>query len=131
MELLTQELIDQHEAFKMKGLQLSDDDLFNRIWLQDLMLTKASNMKAKYLEDKLVIDKDKALRTLELKNEKDEDWKKPTERWIEAMIKKEFHEKDLNQLVAKATYELLLQKASTITEFVNVVKMNKKASFSM
>lgn len=126
-----QEYLDQHEAFKKKWLQLIDEDLFNWLWLQDIMITEASNMKSLYYEQKLEIDRDKALRTLELKAEKDENWKAYTEKWIEAIIKKEFFEKDLDQNVLKATYELLMQKASTIVEFINIVKMNKKSNFSI
>lgn len=130
-KLLIEELLNEHENYKKKWLQLSDDDLFNWIGLQDLMITKASNLKSEYLEKKLQIDKDKAMRVLELKTEKDDDWKKVTEKWIEAIIKKEFFERDLDISTSKTICELLIQKAGVITEFVNIVKMNKKANFSM
>lgn len=126
-----QAYLDQHEAFKKKWLQLIDEDLFNWLGLQDIMMTEASNLKSMYYEQKLEIDRDKALRTLELKAEKDENWKWYTEKWIEALIKKEFFEKDLEQNVLKTTYELLIQKASTIVEYINIVKMNKKSNFSI
>lgn len=126
-----QKLLDRHEVFKLKGLQLSNEDLFNWVALQDDMITEASNLKTKYLEDKQELEKDKSLRTIELKQEKDEDWKKLTEKRIEAVIKQEFSQRDLDQAVAINVYNLLLKKAELITEYINVVKLNNKASFSM
>lgn len=131
MEHNIQALLDKHEAFKLKWLQLSDDDLFQWIWLQDTMITEVSNMKSEYLENKLKIEKDKSIRTLEMKADIDEKWKAPTDKWIEAVLKQEFFERDLNQNVLKTSYELLSQKLATITEFVNIVKMNKKGNFSI
>ena len=131
MEHNIQALLDKHEAFKLKWLQLSDDDLFQWIWLQDTMITEVSNMKSEYLENKLKIEKDKSIRTLEMKADIDEKWKAPTDKWIEAVLKQEFFERDLNQNVLKTSYELLSQKLQTITEFVNIVKMNKKGAFSI
>lgn len=131
MEHNIQALLDKHEAFKLKWLQLSDDDLFQWIWLQDTMITEVSNMKSEYLENKLKIEKDKSIRTLEMKADIDEKWKAPTDKWIEAVLKQEFFERDLNQNVLKTSYELLSQKLATITEFVNIVKMNKKGTFSI
>jgi len=126
-----QALLDKHETFKLKWLQLTDDDLFNRIALQDTMISEVSNMKSEYLEEKLKIDKDKAIRTLEMKAEVDDKWKAPTDKWIEAVLKQEFFQRDLDQNVLKTSYELLAQKLQTITDFVNIVKMNKKWNFSI
>lgn len=131
MKVNIQELLDKHEAFKLKWLQLSDDDLFQWIWLQDTMISEVSKMKAEYLEQKLAIDKDKALRSIEMKAEVDDKWKAPTDKWIEAVLKQEFFQKDLDQNVLKTSYELLAQKLQTITEFVNIVKLNKKWNFSI
>ena len=71
------------------------------------------------------------MRILEMKADVDEKWKAPTERWIEAKIKQEFFDQDLEITTSKTVYELLIQKAGVITEFVNIVKMNKKANFSI
>jgi hypothetical protein len=79
----------------------------------------------------LKIDKDKAIRTLEMKAEVDDKWKAPTDKWIEAVLKQEFFQRDLDQNVLKTSYELLAQKLQTITDFVNIVKMNKKWNFSI
>lgn len=127
-----QDLIDRHETFKVKGLMLSNDDLFNRLSLQDEMVTVVSNLKAEYLEKKLKLDKDKALRGMELKLEKDENGKTVnTDKFIEQLLKKEYYEQDLELLVLKNSYELLYGKAQTITDLVNVVKLNKKADFTL
>lgn len=125
-KLTVQEMLDKNEEFKKKGLQLNEDDLFNRLILQDDMITESSNQKGKYLENKLQIDKDKALRSMELKAEVDEKGKAMTDKQIEARLKQEFYEKDLDQTVLKASYELLYQRAQTITEFINIVKMNSR-----
>lgn len=131
MDYDVQKLLDKHEAFKVKWLKLSDDDLFDWIGLQDEMISVVSNMKWEYLENKLQIDKDKAIRSLEMKADVDDKWKAPTDKWIEAVLKQEFFDKDLKQNVLKCSYELLTQKLQTITEFVNIVKMNKKWNFSI
>lgn len=49
-----------------------------------------------------------------------------TDKQIEARLKQEFYQKDLDQTVLKASYELLYQRAQTITEFINIVKMNSR-----
>lgn len=126
-----QELLDKHEAFKLKWLQLTDDDLFNWIALQDTMITEVSNMKSEYLEKKLKYDKEKSIKTLEMKADVDEKWKAPTDKWIDAVLRQEFFQQDLDQSVLKTSYELLQQKAGTITEFVNIVKLHKKQDYSI
>lgn len=125
------ELLKRHEDFKAKGLQLSDEDLFNRLSLLDEIILVSSNMKAEYLEQKLAIDKDKALKTIELKMEKNADGKANTDKMIEAYIKNEFYEQDLEQITLKNTYELLYQRAGVINDLVNVVKLHKKADFTL
>lgn len=132
MAVDVQSLIDRHETFKLKGLQLTNDDLFNWLCLQDEMVTVVSNLKAEYLEKKLGLDKDKAIRGMELKMQKDENGKTTnTDKFIEQLLKKEYYELDLDLLVLKNSYELLFSKAQTITDLVNVVKLNKKADFTL
>lgn len=121
-----QKLLDKNEEYKKKWLQLTEDDLFNWLVLQDKMITESSNMKAEYLEKKLQSDKDKALKSLELKSVQDEKGKGLTEKQIDAIIKKDFFDSDIKQGALKATYELLYQRAQTITEFINIVKMNNR-----
>lgn len=127
-----QELLDRHEQFKAKGLQLTDEDLFDRLSLMDEIIAVVWDMKAKRTENKLEQDKDKALRSIELKMEKDAAGKTlNTDKMIEALIKTEFYEKDLEQSTLKVTYDLLYQRAGVINDLVNVVKMHKKADFTL
>lgn len=126
-----QSLLDRHEAFKLKGLQLTDEDLFNWLSLMDEIIAVTSSMKAEYLENKLAIDKDKAVKSIELKMEKNEDGKAYTDKMIEAIIKNDYYEQDLAQTTLKNTYELLYQRAGVINDLVNVVKLHKKADFTL
>ena len=50
---------------------------------------------------------------------------------IEAYIKNEYYEQDLKQTTLKNTYELLYQRAGVINDLVNVVKLHKKADFTL
>jgi hypothetical protein len=127
-----EELFEQNEHFKQKWLQLSDDDLFTWLQLQDEMITQSSNMKSEYYENKLRLDVEKWKRMIELKAELDENWKKKyTESTADWQIKQEFLDKDIRQLELKTMYELLFQKAQTINEYINIVKMNKKWAYSI
>lgn len=117
-----------NEDFKKKGLLLSEEDLFDRLRLRDDMITESQNLKCKYIEGKLTADKDKAKRTLELKSITDDKGKGLTEKAIEGNIKQEFFDKDLELLTIKATADLLQDKADSIIEYINVVKLNKKQS---
>ena len=132
MEINVQFLLDKHEAYKLKGLQLTNDDLFNWLCLQDEIVTHVCNMRSSYTEKKLKLDKDKALRGMELKLEKDENGKTAnTDKFIEQKLKNEFYLQDLELATLKATSDLLYWKAQTITDLVNVVKLNKKADFTL
>mgnify|MGYP003294744060 CR=1 FL=1 len=66
-------LIKKHEAFKLKGLDLTVADMFSWIELKELMKFKAIELKSQAVETKAALEKDKALRTLELKAETTED----------------------------------------------------------
>ena len=126
------ELLQRHEEFKKKGLQLTVDDLYSWICLQDEIIGVVSQMKAEYTEKKLEQDKQKSLRGIELKAEKDENGKTVnTDKMIEQLLKIEFSKDDLDQLVLKNTYELLQQRGSIITDLVNIVKLNMKTDFSI
>lgn len=132
MEINVQDILDRHEAYKLKGLHLTNDDLFNWLCLQDEIITHVCNMRSTYTEKKLKLDKDKALRGMELKMQKDENWKTAnTDKFIEQLLKSEFYLQDLELATLKATADLLYWKAQTITDLVNVVKLNKKADFTL
>ena len=127
-----EQLMARHEAFKLKGMLLSNDDLFNWIILQDEMITLSSNLKAEYLETKLRNDVDKGKRMLELKTMLDDKWKKiHTESTADWVLRQEFLEKDTQQQTLKTMYELLFQKAQLITEYINIIKLNNKALFTL
>jgi hypothetical protein len=69
---------------------------------------------------------------MELKMQKDENWKTAnTDKFIEQLLKSEFYLQDLELATLKATADLLYWKAQTITDLVNVVKLNKKADFTI
>lgn len=126
------ELFEQNEQFKQKWLQLSDDDLFTWLQLQDEMITQSSNMKAEYYEKKLRLDVEKAKRMIELKSMLDDNWKKIyTDSTADWEVRKQFLNDDIRLNEMKKTYELLYQKAWTITEYINIVKMNKKGAYSL
>ena len=126
METLIQDLIDQHEAFKLKGLDLSVADMFSWIELKEKMKVQAIELKSQAIETKAQLEKDKAIRTLELKAEVDENWKKLTEKSIDSTLLLEFQDRT-SELNALSKYrELLLEYADNVLEYVNVVKLNLK-----
>jgi predicted nuclease with TOPRIM domain len=53
-----QELLDKYESFKLKGLQLNEQDMFDWLDLQDKMEDMIIELKSKYAEDELVFDRD-------------------------------------------------------------------------
>ena len=130
METLIQDLINQHEAFKSKGLDLSVADMFSWVELKEKMKFQVIELKSQAVEFKAKLEKDKALRTLELKAEVDENWKKLTEKSIDSTILLEFQDRtaELNALVKYR--ELLTECAENVLEYVNVVKLNVKNDLS-
>lgn len=124
-----EQMLKIHEDFKSKGLSISEEDMLDRLNLREDMITEASNLKAKNIEEKMTLDKDKAKRILELKSFKDENWKGLTEKTIEGNLKVDFFDRELEIVSQKATADLLQSKAETIIEYINVIKLNKKISF--
>lgn len=126
METLIQDLIDQHEAFKLKGLDISVADMFSWIELKEKMKVQAIELKSQAIETKAQLDKDKAIRTLELKAEVDENWKKLTEKSIDSTLLLEFQDRTAELNALSKYRELLLEYADNVLEYVNVVKLNVK-----
>ena len=124
-----EQMLKIHEDFKSKGLSISEEDMLDRLNLREDMITEASNLKTKNIEEKMTLDKDKAKRILELKAFKDENWKWLTEKTIEGNLKVDFFDRELEIVSQKATADLLQSKAETIIEYINVIKLNKKISF--
>lgn len=126
-EALIVSLLTKNEYFKGKWLQLSEDDLFEWIRLQDEINDLVVKLRSRAVEEKMRLDVDKGKRTLELKTESDENGKKKyTESQIDAMIRSEFVEKDLEINYFKTQQDLLSKKSETITEYVNIVKLTLK-----
>ena len=127
-----QELLNKYEDFKKKWLQLTEQDMFDRLQLQDEMEYKVIELKSQYAEDELTYDRDYGIRLVEIKQTKDKDWKKvftvDEAKWI---CDKEFYERELNMIVLKASYENLQNKAKKIVEYINVVKLALRKDFSI
>lgn len=127
-----QEMLDKYEAFKLKWLQLNEQDMFDWLALQDDMEYKIVELKSAYAEDELTYDRDYWLRLVELKQLKDEFGKKrytvDEAKWI---CDDEFYERELKMIVEKATWENLQNKAKKIVEYINVVKLALRKDFSI
>ena len=119
-------LIDEHEKYKLKWVELTVPDMFNWIELKEKMKIKVIELRSEILETKAWLEKDKAIRTLELKASVDESGKKPTEKSIDSTLKLEFGDRE-NELNALIKYrDLLSELADNALEYVNVVKLNMK-----
>ena len=125
-------LLDRYEAFKLKWLQINEQDMFDFLKLQDEMEDKVVELRSSYAEDELLFDRDYWLRLVELKWIKDLDWKKRyTDATAKALCDNEFYEKELDLIVKKATYENLQNKAKKIVEYINIVKLSLRKDFSI
>lgn len=123
----SQELAESHEKFKEKGLACSIQDLFNWLELSETICNMATSGKSMYMENYKALDVLKWQRRIDLKAELDENWKKKyTESTADAVINKEFEDewKALNTL--KTAYELLLNIANHIPEYINLVKLDMR-----
>ena len=119
-------LIDEHEKYKLKWVELTVPDMFNWIELKEKMKIKVIELRSEILETKAWLEKDKAIRTLELKASVDDSGKKPTEKSIDSTLKLEFGDRE-NELNALIKYrDLLSELADNALEYVNVVKLNMK-----
>ena len=116
-----------NEEFKAKGLLLSPDDLFDWLRLRDDMVTESWKLRQEYILDKMEIDKKQACRTIELKSIVDDKGKWLTEKAIDWNLRQEFYEDELKLAVKKAQYELLYERANSIIDFINIVKLNIKS----
>lgn len=125
-------LLNRYEAFKLKWLQLDENDMLEFLRLQDEMEDKVIELKSKYTENELEFDRDYGLRLIELKTRKDSDGKKIyTDATAKAMCDDEFYDRELKLTVIKATYENLQNKAKKIIEYINVVKIYLRKDFSI
>ena len=126
LEHAIQTLIDEHEKYKAKWIELTVSDMFNWIELKEKMKIQVIELRSQIMETKAWLEKDKAIRTLELKASVDESGKKPTEKSIDSTLKLEFGDRE-NELNAIIKYrDLLSEYADNVLEYVNVVKLNMK-----
>lgn len=131
-QMNVQEIIDKYESFKLKWFQMTENDLYERLKLQDVIQDKVIEMKSEYLEKKLEFDRDYWLRLVELKEVKDESWKKRyTDTTAKAICDKEFFEKEIWLITQKAVYENLMNKANNIVEYINIIKIAIKKDFTI
>ena len=125
--MTVEEMMKKNEEFKKKGLLLSPDDLMERLLLRDSMRTESSKLKQEVVLAKLELDKEKAKKIIEYKSVKDENGKALTEKVIEANIKQDFYDKDVEIIVKKSVSDLLYERAESIIDFINIVKMDLKS----
>lgn len=131
-QMKIQEIIDKYESFKKKWLKLNEQDMFDWLELQDMIQDQVIEFKSEYLEEKLEFDRDYWLRLIELKEIKDADWKKKyTDSTAKAVVDDEFFQRELDLITKKATYEMLMNKASNIVEYINVIKLSMKKDFTI
>lgn len=131
-QMKIQEIIDKYESFKNKWLKLNEQDMFDWLELQDMIQDQVIEFKSEYLEEKLEFDRDYWLRLIELKEIKDADWKKKyTDSTAKAVVDDEFFQRELDLITKKATYEMLMNKANNIVEYINVIKLSMKKDFSI
>ena len=125
-------LLQRHEVLKLKWLQLGEQDLFDRVALWEEMADSITELRSQYQEQKQANEVEKGKKMIELKAELDENWKKRyTESTAEAVIRQEFYQQDLDLSVLKTKIELLQNRTTVISEYVNIVKMHIKKDFSM
>ena len=125
-------LLDRYEAFKLKWLQINEQDMFNFLKLQDEIDDKVIELKSRYAEEQIIYDRDYWLRLVDLKAMKDLDWKKRyTDATAKAICDNEFFQRELDLTVMKCTYENLINKSKKIVEYINVVKIALRKDFSI
>ena len=65
-------LLQRHEVLKLKGLQLGEQDLFDRVALWEEMADSITELRSQYQEQKQQNEVEKGKRMIELKSELDE-----------------------------------------------------------
>ena len=97
-----QELLDRFEAFKKKWLQLNEQDIYDWLSLYDDINDTIIELESKYLEEDALMDKDKWLRLIELKEKVWEDGKKSyTDAIAKAQVDVEMYDRRIKQIYVK------------------------------
>lgn len=114
------EMLEQHEIFKEIWVWMWVETIFEWLKLKEEMERKAWELRSEYAENKIRLDKDKAIRYSEIKNIPE----KITDKAVDSLIKKEYMEKEINQNVLKTQSDLLLDTAKNIELYTNTIKLN-------
>lgn len=115
-----EEMLEQHEIFKEIGVWMWVETIFEWLKLKEEMERKAWELRSEYAENKIRLDKDKAIRYSEIKNIPE----KITDKAVDSLIKKEYMDKEINQNVLKTQSDLLLDTAKNIELYTNTIKLN-------
>ena len=127
-----QNLLDRFEAFKLKWLQLNEQDIHDWLSLKDDINDTVIELESKFLEWDALYDRDYWLRLVELKEKKDIEWKKRyTDATAKAICDNEFFDRKIDLIVMKETYKKLMKKSELIEPYTNAVKFYLKRDFSM
>jgi len=115
-----EQMLEQHEMFKEIWVGMWVETIFEWLKLKEEMERKAWELRSEYAENKIRLDKDKAIRYSEMKNIPE----KITDKAVDSLIKKEFMEKEINQNALKTQSDLLLDTAKNIELYTNTIKLN-------
>jgi len=127
-----EKMVEEHEVYKLKWLQLNEDDLWNWTVLQEKMEDKAIELRSLYMEEKNQCDTDKWIRLVELKSELDENGKKKyTDSTADGVIKQEFKQRETDISIHKLQSDLLINKAQAVERYVNLIKLHMKKDYSV
>ena len=115
-----EEMLEQHEIFKEIWVWMWVETIFEWLKLKEEMERKAWELRSEYAENKIRLDKEKAIRYSEIKNIPE----KITDKAVDSLIKKEYMEKEINQNALKTQSDLLLDTAKNIELYTNTIKLN-------
>ena len=131
-EAIITKLLERYEAFKLKWLQINEQDMFDFLKLQDEIDDKIIELKSKYMEEDLTFKRDYGIKLNEIKSQKDFEGKKMfTDTMAKWICDAELFERELDLIVIKCTYENLANKSKKIVEYINVVKLALRKDFSI
>jgi hypothetical protein len=122
-----EEMLEQHEIFKEIWVWMWVETIFEWLKLKEEMERKAWELRSEYAENKIRLDKDKAIRYSEIKNIPE----KITDKAVDSLIKKEYMEKEINQNVLKTQSDLLLDTAKNIELYTNTIKLNIRTTTNL
>lgn len=115
-----EQMLEQHEIFKEIWVWMWVETIFEWLKLKEEMERKAWELRSEYAENKIRLDKDKAIRYSEIKNIPE----KITDKAVDSLIKKEYMDKEINQNALKTQSDLLLDTAKNIELYTNTIKLN-------